>query len=184
MARCERYTRGEGGGREDTERLIENSQRCSVTKDETCNNRGICSFFSSCSFTTNCLAPNATIGLGCKCACPRPSPPPHPLDPSLRESSRLPTGPDLAIATRCNPHRRRCVGGVSLSPVLEFRSCSCGIVLVSGRTWTNARLLCAASNYMVVQNHRWRLPSLSRWRAFRQHQRSRFEISLKMLDLR
>lgn len=95
MARRERYTG-------DTERLIENSQRCSVTKDETCNNRGICSFFSSCSFTTNCLAPNGWIG--CKCACP-PS-----LSPSLppREPSRLPTGPDLAIATRCNPHRRRC----------------------------------------------------------------------------
>jgi len=114
MARCERYT---GGGRGNTERFIENSRerRCNVTKDETCNNRGICSF-SSCSFTQRLL----TAGLVASARALK-------ISPRLLFSTRQ-TSPSSAsppAATSFSPPVTTSV--VSLSPVLEFRSCSCRI---------------------------------------------------------
>lgn len=138
MARCERYTG-------DTERFIENSRRCSVTKDETCNNRGASALSSRLVLSLPTVS-LPTVGLLASARAPSPLllfSPPTPA----RTLSRLPTGPGLAIATRCNPHRRRC-RWCRCRPFLNFAVAAAG---TSERTWTNASLLCAASNYMVIQ---------------------------------
>lgn len=117
MARCERYTG-------DTERFIENSRRCSVTKDETCNNRGASALSSRLVLSLPTVS-LPTVGLLASARAPSPlllSSPPTPartLSSSHRSRSRHrhPLQPPSAT-----------MSVVSLSPVLEFRSCSCGNV--------------------------------------------------------
>lgn len=101
----------------DTERFIETlsrERRCSVTKDETCNNRGICSFSSSCSFTQRL----PTVGLVTSARAPWKSS----LPPSLLLQLVRPHHP---LQSPFPPRRRRRWCRCRL--VLEFRSCSCGI---------------------------------------------------------
>lgn len=170
MARCERY-RGE-----ETERFIENSRerRCSVTKDETCNNRGICSFSSSCSFTQRL----PTVGLVTSARVPPENlprlPPTNSSEGPRHHRHRHPLQSPFPPAT---------TSVVSLSPVLEFRSCSCGIPprtnlnkcppVVPRRQIT--RSFKSSVTIIVSEASRYYVSATPR---------SRFEISSKMLTLR
>lgn len=112
MPRCERYT---GRGGEYREVFIENSRerRCSVTKDETCNNRGICSFYSSL-----VLSPNGFQTVGLQVRVPSEnlllSPPYIPLPRSRTSPSASSASPPAVISSLPHPGDDD-VGGVAVA---------------------------------------------------------------------
>lgn len=148
MARCERYTER---GRWYRKVHRELSRRCSVTKDETCNNRGICSFSSSCSFIQRL----PTVGSQVRVPSEN-SPPVYPsqLVKPRRHQHHHPLQPSSLLPPRRRRRWCRC------RLFLNFAVAAAGFLL--GRTWTNARLLCHGVELHGHSNHRWRLPSLKR----------------------
>lgn len=159
MARCERYTG-------DTERLIENSRRgVALRKTKPVITEGHLLFLLIL-FLHYQTVSLPTAGLLASARAPShlllSSPPTLSSSHRSRSRHRHPLQPPSAT-----------MSVVSLSLVLEFRSCSCGNV----RTNLNKRQpVVRGIELHGHSNHRWRLPSLKRFR----RQRSRFEISLKM----
>lgn len=150
MARCERYTGGE-----ERKVFIENSRerRCSVTKDETCNNRGICSFYSSL-----VLSPNGfqTVGLQVRVPSenlllsPRTSLSRVSSDLSVSASSASPPAVIFFLPPPPRRRRRRRRRWCRCRLFLNFAVAAAGFLL--GREPEQTPACCAAaSNYMVIQ---------------------------------